>query len=156
MENAKERAQLDVECTAAEVEQEAAWCQAAMCDVLDGTAKKIRICTKSKKWWKANVRETRKVVRREKWRRPNLDEAARAQAEVQKLIQQSKWTMWSEHFQCLSGVEVCSTAHYVNPWAGMPMEASTDREGKQANTSVEKEEMPRHKFFPPNDNDQYY
>jgi len=31
-----------------------------------------------------------------------------------------------------------------------------DREGKQANTSLEKEEMLRHESFPPNDGDQYY
>ena len=36
------------------------------------------------------------------------------------------------------------------------MEALTDRDGKQANTSLEKEEMLRHESFPPNDGDQYY
>jgi len=38
----------------------------------------------------------------------------------------------------------------------MTVEVSTAREGKQANTSLEKEEMLRHEFFPPNDDDQYY
>ena len=37
----------------------------------------------------------------------------------------------------------------------MTVEALTDREGKQANTSLEKEEMLRHKSFPPNDGDQF-
>jgi hypothetical protein len=50
MELAKERGHLDAECTADEVEQEAAWCQEAMGDVLDATTKKIRICAKSKRW----------------------------------------------------------------------------------------------------------
>jgi hypothetical protein len=36
------------------------------------------------------------------------------------------------------------------------VEALTDREGRQANTATEKEEMLRHESFPPNDNDQYY
>ena len=36
------------------------------------------------------------------------------------------------------------------------MEAITDRDGKQANTSLEKEEMLRHKSYPPNHGDQYY
>jgi hypothetical protein len=53
MELAKESAHLDAECTADEVEQEAAWCQEAMGNVLDATAKKIRICGKLKKWWNA-------------------------------------------------------------------------------------------------------
>jgi len=38
----------------------------------------------------------------------------------------------------------------------MTVEALTDREGKQANTSLEKEEMLRRESFPPNDDDQYY
>jgi len=38
----------------------------------------------------------------------------------------------------------------------MTVEALTDRDGKQANTSLEKEEMLRRKSFPPNDGDQYY
>jgi len=38
----------------------------------------------------------------------------------------------------------------------MTVEALTDRQGKQANTSLEKEEMLRREFFPLNDDDQYY
>jgi len=38
----------------------------------------------------------------------------------------------------------------------MTVEALTDRDGKQANTSLKKEEMLRHESFPPNDGDQYY
>jgi len=38
----------------------------------------------------------------------------------------------------------------------MTVEALTDRDGKQANTSLEKVEMLRHKSFPPKDGDQYY
>jgi len=95
MEVTKERAHLDVECTAVEVEQEAAWCQEAMGIVLNTTAKRIRICAKSKMWLNANIKERRKVVGGEKrWRR-NLQEAAWAMAELQKLIQHSKSKMWN-------------------------------------------------------------
>jgi len=38
----------------------------------------------------------------------------------------------------------------------MTVEALTDREGNQANTSQEKEEMLRRESFPPNDDNQYY
>jgi hypothetical protein len=44
----------------------------------------------------------------------------------------------------------------ANPGAGMTVEALTDRDGKQANTSLEKEEMLRCESYPPNDGDQYY
>jgi len=54
---AKERAHVDSECTADEVEREAAWCQEAMVNVLDTMAKKIRIWTRSKRCWKANIKK---------------------------------------------------------------------------------------------------
>jgi hypothetical protein len=38
----------------------------------------------------------------------------------------------------------------------MTMEGLTDREGQQANTSWEKEEMLMYKSFLPNDGDHYY
>jgi hypothetical protein len=57
MELAKERAQLDAECTEHEGEQETAWCQEAMSSVLDPTAKQNRICATSKRWWNADIKE---------------------------------------------------------------------------------------------------
>ena len=76
MDLAKERAHLDAECTEDEVEQEAAWCQEAMSSVLDTTAKKIRICARSKRWWNADIKERRRMVRSERRRRRNSEEAA--------------------------------------------------------------------------------
>ena len=65
IELATERDHLDAECTADEVDQEAAWCQKAMGNVFDATAMKVRIYTKSKRWWNADIRERRNVVGRE-------------------------------------------------------------------------------------------
>jgi hypothetical protein len=63
---ANERAHLDAECTADEVEPQAAWCQAAMRNVLDTTEKKMRICANLKRCWNAEIRERKKAVGREK------------------------------------------------------------------------------------------
>jgi len=156
MELVKERAHLDAECTADEVEQEAAWCQEAMGNVLNATGKKIRICAKSKSWWNTDIRERRKAVGREKRRKQNSEEAAKAKAELQKSIRQSKRKMWSKYLQNLGGAEVGRAAQYANPRAGMTVQGLTDREGKQAYTSQEKEEMLRCESFPPNDDNQYY
>ena len=82
------------------MEQEAAWCQQAIRSVLNATAKEIRICAKFKRWWNADIKERRKVVRREK-RRWNSEGAGRAKAKLQKLIQQSKGKMWSDYLQNL-------------------------------------------------------
>lgn len=54
IELAKERVQLDAECTEDEVEQEAARWQEAMCSVIDATAKKISIGAKLMCWCNAN------------------------------------------------------------------------------------------------------
>ena len=52
-----------------------------MSSVLNATAKKIRICAKSKRWWNADIGERRNAVEREKWRR-NSERAARAKAKL--------------------------------------------------------------------------
>jgi len=130
----KERAHLDAECTADEVEKQAAWCQEAMGNVLDATAEKIRICDKSKRWWNADIRERRKEGGRETKGKRNMEDAAKAKAELQKSIRQSQKKMWSEYLQNLTGAKVWKAARYANPRAGMTVEAMTDREGKQANT----------------------
>ena len=105
MEQAKGRGHLDAECTADKVEQEAAWCQEAMGNVLDTMAKKITICAKSKRWWNADICERRKVVGWEHRRRWNSEEAAKVKAEFQKSIQQSKRKMLSEYSHNLRGAE---------------------------------------------------
>jgi hypothetical protein len=124
---AKERAQLEAECTEDEVEQEALWCKEAISTVVDATAKKIRICARSKRWWNTEVKETRRTVRRERRRTPNLEEAARAKAELQKSILQSKRKTRGDYLQKLSGAEVLRAARYANPRAGMAVQALTDR-----------------------------
>jgi hypothetical protein len=84
---ANERAHLGAECTADEVEHEAAWCKKAMSSILNAAAKKIRICARSKRWWNADIKERRKAVGREK-RRRNSCEGARAKAKLQNSIRQ--------------------------------------------------------------------
>jgi len=66
VELAKERAHLQAECTKDKVEQEAACCQEAMSSILNATAKEIRICAKSKRWWNPDIKERRQAVGREK------------------------------------------------------------------------------------------
>jgi hypothetical protein len=153
---AKERAHLDTECTEDEVEQEAAWCKEAMSSVLNATAEKIRMNTKSKRWWNAIIKERRKPVGREKQSRRNLEEATWAKAELQKSFRWSKSQMWTDNLQNLRGAEEVRAAQYVNPPVSMTVEPSIDREGKQAHTATEKEEMLRCESFRPNDDDQYY
>jgi len=127
-----------------------------MCNVLDAMVKEIRLCGKSKRWWNADITKRRKAIRREKSRRWNLEETARAKLGLEMSTRQSERNMLSGYLQNLSGAEVWSAARYPNPRVGTIVDALTDREGKQANTSLQKEEMVRSEAFPPNDDDQCY
>jgi len=49
--------------------------------------------------------------------------------------------MWSDCLKNFRGAKVWRGARYANPRAVMTIEALTDREGKEANTSLGREEM---------------
>jgi len=89
-------------------------------------------------------------------RRRHSEEGAQAKAELQKSIRHSKRKMWGDYLQNIRGAEVWRAARYANDQAGTTMQALTDRDSKQADTSLEKKEMLGHNSFPPNDGDQYY
>jgi hypothetical protein len=125
MEVAKGSAHLDAECTADEEKQDAPWCQKAIGNTLGATAKKVRIWAQSKTCWNTDIRERRKVVRRETRSRRNSEEAARAKTNIQKSIPQSKRKIWSEYLKNLRGAAVWRAARYANPRACMTMEALT-------------------------------
>jgi hypothetical protein len=115
-------------------------------------AKKIKICAKSKRWWNAEINDRRMAVGREN-RKRNSEEATRATPELQRSLRLSKSGMWSDYLQNFRGAEVWRATRYANPRAGATMEDLTDREGKQAYTILEKEEiMLRRESFPRNDN----
>jgi len=63
--------------------------------------------------------------------------------------------MWSDYLQNLRGAKVWRAGKYVDPQAGPTVEALTDREGKQVNNAIQKEEMPRLESVPLNDDDEY-
>jgi len=63
--------------------------------------------------------------------------------------------MWSDYLQNLRGGDVRRAVKYVDPRAGSKVEALMNREGKQANTAIEKDEILRLLSITLNDNDQY-
>jgi hypothetical protein len=157
MELAKERAHLEAACTEDEVEQEATWSQDTLSKVRDVTAKNIRICAKWKRWWNGDIMARRKTLGQEKRRcGRHLEGAARAKVELQESIRKSKNQRWSDYLQNLRGAEVWRAAKYVDPRAGVTVEALKDREGKQVNTAMKKETMLRLESFPLNDDDWYF
>jgi len=75
---------------------------------------------------------------------------------LQKSIPREKGRMWNDYMRDLRGAEGWRAAKFRNPWAGASREAMTDRDGKQANTITEKEEILRRESFRPNEYDQYF
>jgi len=65
-ERGRGRAYLGVESTGHNVESETEWCQEVMGKVLDASAKKIRICARSKRWWNGEIKEMRSQLGRER------------------------------------------------------------------------------------------
>jgi hypothetical protein len=63
-----------------------------MSSMLNATSMKIRICSKSKRWWNADIKERRRVVG-EEIRRQNSEGAASVKAKLQMSTRQSKGTM---------------------------------------------------------------
>jgi hypothetical protein len=152
----RKRAHLGKECTGDDVERDAEWCQETLSKVLDAKAKKIRICTRSKRSWNGEIKETRSALGRLKRTGRRSEVAARVKSELQKSIQQSKSRMWNDYGWNLRECEVWRVAKFSNPQAGATVEALTDTKGKQANTIAEKEGMLSGESFPLNDGDQYY
>jgi len=60
-----------------------------------------------------------------------------------------------DYLSILSEAEGWRAVRYPIPRVRTTVDALTDRDGKQANTSLEKEEMLRHQSFPPKDSNQY-
>jgi len=90
-----QRARLDEVFTGDELEREAECCQEMLRKVLDAKAKKIRICTRSTRWWKGEIMGTPSALGRGKRRGNRSEVAAHAKAELQRRIWQSKSRMWN-------------------------------------------------------------
>jgi len=88
------------------VESEAEWCQEALSKVLDATARKMRTCAHSKRWWNGEIKEKRSQRGREKRRSRRSAATAQAKAELQKSIQREIGRMWNDYLRNLRGAEV--------------------------------------------------
>jgi len=99
----RERVHLGKEGMGDDVEQEAQRCQEKLSNVLDAELKKVRLCTRSNRWWNIDIKERRSAQGREKRRGRRSEVAARTKSELQKSTQQSKSRMWNDYLQNLRG-----------------------------------------------------
>lgn len=126
-------AHMGAESTGDKVKSQAEWCQEALSNVLDATAKKIMICAHLQRWWNGKILERRRQLGRERSRRLKSAATAQAKDEMQKSVRRGKDNMWNDYLNNLRRAEVQRAANFANPRAGMPMEALTDRDRQQAN-----------------------
>ena len=147
---------MGAESTWYEVPRQAEWCQEAPSKVLDAIGKKITTCTHSKKWWNGEIKEKRSQLGREKRRRRRLAATAQAKAELQKSVRRAQYRICNDYLNNLRAAEVWRAAKFPRPWAGMTVEALTDRDRKQANMIAKKEEMLSRDSIPLNMYDQTF
>jgi len=89
-ERARGRAYCGVESTGNDVESEAECCQEALGKVLNATAKEMKICAQSKRWWNGEIMEMSSQLGREKRSRRRSMATAQAKTELQKSIWRAK------------------------------------------------------------------
>jgi len=92
---ARARAYLGVESTDDNVESKAELCQEVLVKILNATAKKIRICARSTRWWTSDVKGMRSQLGSEKRSRRRSAARTQAQVNLQKSIQRAKDRMWN-------------------------------------------------------------
>jgi len=92
-----------VESTGNDVTSEAEWCQDALCNVLNATVKKSRICTRSRRWWNGEITRSRSQVGKEKRSSHRSAATAQAKAELQKSICRAKDSMLNAYLKNLRG-----------------------------------------------------
>jgi len=153
---ARGRAYLGVESTGDDVKSKAVWCQESLGNVLDTTAEKITICTRSKRCWNGEIKERWSQLGREKRRRRRSAATAQSNARLQKWIWRAKDGMWNDCLIHMIGAGVWSEAKFAILQAGATVEALTDRDGNQPNTITERKEMLRRESFPQDEQDQYF
>jgi len=85
--------------------------------------------------------EKRSQLGRENRRRRGLAATAQAKDELQQSVRRARDMVWNDDLKNLGVAEVWRAQKFANPRAGMTVEALTSRDGKQANTIAEKEEM---------------
>jgi hypothetical protein len=66
VERLEDRRYLDDICTKEDIEAEAKWLEDVITDVLDRYAPRMRGCRRSKPWWNAEIKETRKRLEKQK------------------------------------------------------------------------------------------
>ena len=77
------------------IESEAERCQEALGKVLDATAREMRICARSQRWWNGEIKpRTRQLVRDRRRRRRSVA-TGKAKEELQKSIRLANDRMWN-------------------------------------------------------------
>jgi hypothetical protein len=135
-----------------EVEEEAEWIQGALARVLDNHCKKIKVCAKSKRWWRESIDEKRRllgIIRgRRQSGRATAKEVREARRALREDIRQAKRTTWEEFLHAASGNNVWSVMRYTRPMRETTVPTIRDAAGRVAETHGDKASMLADMAFP--------
>jgi hypothetical protein len=148
-----DRPRLHDDSPRAELEDEAVRVQEATVAVLNGHAKKITLCARSKRWWNEEIAQRRRELGRAKrrWRarKGTRREVREAKRIWQKAIREAKRRTWEEFLQNAKDDEVWSVIRYTKPNKVTSVPTITDSRGNVADTHEAKSDMLARMAFPP-------
>ena len=101
---------LDDNSSAADTEREAQWIGEEITDILNRHAKRLRICSRSKRWWNDEISQLRKDLGRTKRAAKNRQATRKQVAAARRLfsraIRKAKRSMWNNFLQDASDEDV--------------------------------------------------
>ena len=151
---------LDDNSTPEETEREAQWIGEEVTNILNHHAKRLRVCSRSKRWWNDEISQLRTDLGRTK-RAAKHGQATRKQvAAARRLyfraIRKAKKIMWNNFLQDTSDEDVWRATQYTAPWTGQITGTLRDEDGNEAATLREKAQMMTKVGFPPAPASAYY
>jgi ribonuclease HI len=143
---------LSSESSAEAAEAEAQWIQSELTALMDVHCKKIRICARSKRWWRESIDEKRRLLGvlrgRRRTGRATAKEVRKARAALRADIRDAKRTTWGEFLHAAADDNVWSVMRYTKPMRETTVPTIRNGVGRVAETQGEKARMLAEMAFP--------
>jgi len=152
MDKSLKRPILNEESSEEDLQREAEWVQRNFVNHLNRYCKKVKVCKRSKRWWRAEIAENRKIlgsIKRARTKGEASQQQVRKQrSNLQSMIRQSKTEMWRKFSSSATRDQVWQALRYTKPGSQQAMKALRSRSGEVAESWEEKAELIKEEEFP--------
>jgi hypothetical protein len=148
-----ERPVLTEKSSGEDLQKEAEWIQRNFVNHLNRCCKKVKVCTRSKRWWIEEIAENRRILESLK-RARRKGEATQRQVKkqrsnVRRIIRQSKTKMWQDFLSSATKDQVWQAFRYTKPGGQQTTKALKSRDGVVAESWEDtKTELIKEEVFP--------